>query len=442
MATNPLLISDADITGVLKRVYESYRVNVFPKLTPLLAQVKKGRPGGPERMQWGGEGVFWDVILTRPVGMIASDSGFLGDESEAVERQATLGIKRTYVTRQVDGLALSGTASREAAFVPLARKLMQEAVDASQLGQQEVLHGDGRAIKANIGTVTDTTHIIVDSPYYLSGAGQGGLLLDVGMKIAVLDTSGADAVLGRATITAVSNSGDNATLTLDTAIAGMAGGAVNTGDKVVAATDSDTSFNAYPNGLTNIVNRGGSYGLFEGINASTFARWDSTRFTAGTDTDDASQPNEMDVWKLATVIAGKSGKDAKLHPQEFLMLTTPGVERRLAESFLGERRWDADANVVLQGGFRAIQIMGLRLVSDYWCPVGTLYMVHLPSLSWVDRQDWVKVSYEGAGPWRWIVGRDAYEFSLGSYWNFGALQRNAHGIITGYTDPDRYTHVQ
>ncbi|MCI0349122.1 MAG: hypothetical protein L0Z53_06815 [Acidobacteriales bacterium] len=412
-------------------------MNVFPKLTPLLAQVKKGTPGGPERMQWGGEGVFWDVILTRPVGMIASDSGFLGDESEAVERQATLGIKRTYVTRQVDGLALSGTASREAAFVPLARKLMQEAVDASQLGQQEVLHGDGRALKALITVVTSTTVVDVQSPYGISGGGQGGLLLDQGMKIAVLDTSGSDAVLGRATLLSVVNAGDTATLTFDTAIAGMAAT-----DKIVAATDSDTSFNAYPNGLTNIVNRGAAYNSFEGISAATFPRWDATRFVAGTDTDDASQPNEMDVWKLATVLAGKSGKDAKLHPNEFLMLTTPGVERRLAESFLGERRWDADANVTLKGGFRAIQIMGLRLISDYWCPVGTLYMVHLPSLSWVDRQDWIKVSYEGAGPWRWIVGRDAYEFSLGSYWNFGALQRNSHGIITGYTDPDRFTHVQ
>lgn len=438
MANNPLLISDADITGVLKRVYESYRVNVFPKLTPLLAQVKKGTPGGPERMQWGGEGVFWDVILTRPVGMIASDSGFLGDESEAVERQATLGIKRTYVTRQVDGLALSGTASREAAFVPLARKLMQEAVDASQLGQQEVLHGDGQAVKALIVSSADTTHCVVDRPYGITGAGQGGLLLDQGMKIGIMvGVTSTQRSGSPVTINAITNSGDQATLTLSGAVTSM-----TAGDAIVAATDSDTSFAAYPNGLTNIVNRGAAYNSFEGISAASFPRWDATRFVAGTDTDDASQPNEMDVWKLATVLAGKSGKDAKLHPQEFLMLSTPGIERRLAESFLGERRWDADANVTLKGGFRAIQIMGLRLISDYWCPVGTLYMVHLPSLSWVDRQDWIKVSYEGAGPWRWIVGRDAYEFSLGSYWNFGALQRNSHGIITGYTDPDRYTHVQ
>ena len=258
------------------------------------------------------------------------------------------------------------------------------------------------------------------------------------MKISVMVGVSSTARSGSpVTITAITNSGDQATVTLSGAVTSMAAG-----DAVVAATDSDTSFGAYPNGLTNIVNRGAAYNSFEGISAASFPRWDATRFTAGTDTDDASQPNEMDVWKMATVIAGKSGKDAKLHPDEFLMLSTPGVERRLAESFLGERRWDADANVTLKGGFRAIQIMGLRLISDYWCPVGTLYVAHLPSLSWVDRQDWVKISYEGAGPWRWIVGRDAYEFSLGSYWNFGCLQRNSHGIITGYTDPDRYTHVQ
>lgn len=438
MATNPLLITNADISGVLKRVYESYRINAFPKLTPLLAQVKKGTPGGPERMQWGGEGVFFDVVLTRPVGMVASDAGYLPDQAQTIERQAQLGIKRTYVTRQLDALAIQGTTSKEAAYVPLARKLINEAIDAAQLGQQEVLHGDGRAIKALVVNVDSTTVIDVDSPYGITGAGQGALLLDVGMKVAVLDTSAGDAVLGRATITAVvlDTAPDLYRITLDTAIAGM--GAT---DKLVAATDSDTSFNAYPNGLSNILNRGAAYNSLQNITAASFSRWDATRLTAGTDTDDATAPSEMDVWKLATVVAGKSGKDAKMRPKEFLLMTTPGIEKKLAESFLGQRRWEASAEVTLKGGFKAINLMGLSLVSDYWCPVGTLYCTHLPSLTWVDRQDWVKLQFEDSGTWRFIAGRDAYECSLGSYWNFGVLQRNAHGMITGYTDTERYTHV-
>lgn len=434
---NPLLITDTDISGVLKNIYASFRINAFPKLTPLLANVKKGKPGGPERMQWGGNGVFFDVILDRPVGMTASDAGLFPPGANARERQATLGIKRTYVQRQVDALAISGTSSAEAAFIPLARKIVQEALDAAQLGQQEVLHGDGSGQKALITSSADTTHFVAISPYGIAAAGQGGLLLDVGMFISVRTGVGG-AIRGTATITAVSNAADSATCTLDTAIASMA-----SGDAIYAASTATVdSRNAFPNGLTNIVNRGAGYNNFEAIDAASFPRWDSTRFVAGTDTDDASQPSEMDIWKLATTVAGKSGKDAKMRPGEFLLMTTPGIERRLAESFLGQRRWEADAAVTLKGGYKAINIAGLNLISDYWCPVGTLYLVHLPSLTWVDRQDWVKLQYENSGPWRFIQGRDAYEVNFGAYWNFGGLQRNSHGIVTGYTDPDRYTHVQ
>lgn len=428
-------ITDTDIAGALKNVYASFRVNAFPKLTPLLAQVKKGSPGGPESMKWGGNGVFWDVVLTRPTGMTAEQTGFFGPHSQATEKQATLGIKRTYVTRQIDSLAVQGTSEGNASFVPFARKIVQEAMDAATLGQQEVLHGDGRAIKGILVSTADSTHVVVTDPYGITGAGQGGLLLDVGMFVAVLDTSAADAVLGVTAITSAINTGDNVALIFATAVtgAGMAAG-----DKIVpASTLAKNAFNAYPNGLTNILNRGAGYNLFEGLTAATDARWDATRVVA----TDPAQPNELDVWQLATQIAGKSGKDAKQKPGQFLLMSTPGIEKKLAESFLGQRRWDAESRVTLKGGFAAINLMGLALVSDYWCPSGTVYLLHLPSLTWVDRQDWVKLSFEGSGPWRFISGQDAYEVNFGSYWNFGALQRNPHGMITGFTDLTRFSHV-
>ncbi len=250
-ASNPLLINNANIDGVLKNVYESFRINAFPKLTPLLAQVKKGKSGGPERMTWGGNGVYWDVVLTRPVGMTASSGGFFPPTAVATEKQANMSVARTYVTREIDALAIQGTQAGNAAFIPLARKIVLEAMDAATLGQQEFLHGDGRGIKGIIDTVTDTTHVIVTAPYGIVSSGRGGLLLDQGMYVAVLDTTGAT-VRGRATITtaAQSSSTDSCTLTFDSAIAGM----VAT-DIIVAATVSDTSFNVATNGLTNILNR-------------------------------------------------------------------------------------------------------------------------------------------------------------------------------------------
>lgn len=432
----PLIISDSEITGVLKRMYAGFREKVFPLTTPLLANVKKGTAGGPKNLRWGGDGVYFDVVLTRPVGMTASSSGYFPPDAVASERQGKLDIKRLYVTRQIDGLAIVGTQSKEAAFVALGSKIIEEAKDAAKLGMQEILHGNGTAVKALIGSVGSTTSITVTDPYGITGSGQGGLLLDIGMTVAVLDTSAADAVLGRSKITAVANSGDNATLTLETAIAGMAAG-----DKLVPCTTSDTAFNSYPNGLTNILNRGGSYASLHDISSATWARWDTTRMTAGTDTP-STTPSEMDIWTLATRVAGRSGHDAKLRPKDFLLMTTPGIEKALAEQFIGQRRsTPAEFSTKIKGGFSAIQICGIPLVSDFWCPAGTLYLVHLPSLVWIDSKDWGQVQYEGAGPWRWVQGRDAFETSWSAYLNFGSLVRNAHGMITGYADSDRYSFV-
>lgn len=418
--------------------YEDFRATTFPIATPLLANIPKGKSGGPQNFMWGGNGVFWDVVLTRPVGMSASQTGHFPPGAEAVERQANVGIKRTYVQRQIDALAIQGTKDKKAAYIPLARKIATEALDAARLGQQEVLHGDGRGVKGLITVVTSTTVVDVGSPYGLSGAGQGGLLLDQGMFIAVLDTSASDAVLGTATVNSAVNAGDTVTLTLDTAITGMA-----VGDKIVAAsTATSNSFNNYPNGLLNMLNFGGSFASIHNIDQASFARWDTTRLVAGTDTGDASQPDEFDVWELAQRIAGLSGKDAQLKPKQFLLQTTPGIHKRLAQSFLGQRRLTPEDFQNIRGGYKALTVFGLPMLKDFWNPAGVVYLVHLPSVAWVDRQDWVRLSFEGSGPWRFISGRDAYEINFGSYWNTAVVNRISHGLISGYTDTVRYSHVK
>lgn len=432
---SPLLITNADITGVLKQVYLKYRTQSFPILTPLLANMKKLKPGMASA-KWGGQGVYFDAVLTRPTGMTSSDAGFFPPTAQAVERQANIGIRRNYVTRQIDNLAIQGTASSTGGFVALARKIMQEAMDAAKLGQQEQLQGDGRGIKGIISSSADTTHFVATSPYGLASAGQGGLVIDAGMYITVLDTTGVTN-RGSAVVASVVNSGDNVTATLATAISGM----VATDIVVAAATTTDNSYNQQVNGLLNITNRGGSFNSLHNITAATFARWNVTTMVAGTDTADAGRPTEMDVWQLATLVANRSGKSPFEDPEDFLVITTPGVYRALAESFLGQRQWSMNDAVTLKGGFKAVQVCGLPVIQDPWVPAGTLYLLNLPSLIWVDLMDFQPISYEGVGPWRFVAGRDAYEWSFGSFWNTGTIQRNAHGVITGYTDTVRYSYV-
>ncbi len=434
---NPTTITDSELQGLLKNVYANFREKVQNTVTPLVAQLSKAREGGPKNLRWGGNGVYWDVVLGRPAGGNFSNAGYFGKDTTATERQANTGVVRGYVRRQVDGLALIGTKSKEAAFQTLARKTMEELREASALMMQASFHGAGNGILATIGTASSTVSIIVSSPYGVTNAGQGSLLISVGDYIAVLDSTGAT-VRGRAQVSAIPTvSGANSTLTLDTSIGSMVAG-----DIVVKASASDTSYNAATNGLINITNRGGSYASLHGLSASTYGIWNAIRMTAGTDTPDAAQPTESDIWDLIQRVSGFSGKDAMLRPQEFLLMTTPGVGKKLMESFIGQRRFDAkDTSKVIKGGYKAVEVCGLPLVMDYYVPAGTMYLIHIPSLALVDAKDWGFVEYEGAGPVRWLDGRDAFEMTYGYYGNLAALQRNSHGSITGYTDTVFYTHV-
>jgi hypothetical protein len=435
---NPTIITDAELTGLLKNVYSQFREKVQNLVTPLLAQLEKGRAGGPRNMRWGGNNVFFDVVTGRPSGATFSAAGYFPPDTTATEVQANVGVVRAYTTRQIDGLAFVGTQSKDAAFTTIAKKTMEEIKEASTLLMQQALHNKADGVVALIGTATSATSIIVSSPYGVANAGQGSLLISVGDTIAALDSSSANAVLGRAQVTAITNSGDNATLTLSGS--GIAGMDVN--DKIVKATASDTSFNGAMNGLINITNRGGSYGSLHNIDAATYGIWDATRMVAGTDTPDVNQPTESDIWDLIQKIAGRSGKDAMVRPKDFLLMTTPGLAKKLMESMVGQRRFTAsEFSTTIKGGYKALEVAGIPMVQDYYVPAGTIYLLHLPSLSWVDAKDWGFVEFEGAGPWRWLSGRDAFETTYGWYGNLACLARNAHGSITGYTDTARYTHV-
>lgn len=444
---NPTVITDADLTGLLKNFYQQWRMKAQNLVTPFLAQLERAREGGPKNMRWGGNNAYWDVVTGRPAGGTVSPGGFFPPDTFAREVQANTGVARAYVTRQIDGLANVGTKSKEAAFETILRKTMSEIKSASKLLMQGLLHGAGQGVQAVIGTVTDTTHIIVSSPYGVSGAGQGTLLLAVGDYIAVRDTTGAT-LRGKAQITnisSVSANSANGTLTLGSAIAGM----VAT-DIIVKATTQDDSYTSTPgvnmiNGLINITNRGSNYNTLHGINAATAGNqiWDCVKMVAGTDTNDPNQPTEDDIWQLIRRVANWSGHDAADSPNEFLIMMGPNVYQKLSQSFVGQRRFTAaEISKNIKGGYTALEVCGLPCFQDYYVPADTIYLIHLPSLAWVDAKDWSFVEFEGSGQWRWIQGRDAFETTYGSYVNIATLVRNPHGSITGYTVSGPYmTHV-
>lgn len=435
-----MYITDAALAGDLKNRYEDIRQELVPIICPLLSAIKKKGPGGPGNVSWGGNNMYFDVVTQTEVNWSWSTTGQLPYSTQAVEVQGNVGIARFYLTRAFDRLPIVGTASKESAFMSLRDKITRAFASGFQLGMQEALHGSATGVKAIIVTASTTVSIVVQSPYGVSGAGQGGLWLKPLMYISVYDAMGVTN-RGVAQISAVGNVLTTATgvctLTLATGISNMAAT-----DIVVQANQSGDSLNALCNGLINITNRGSLYTTLHGVSSATYGNWDTLHYTAGTQVDATAQ--EMDIWDLATKLFTQSGHDATADSSEYLIVTTYGIGKQLIQSILSQRMLPitGETKIRLPGGYVCDTILGIPMVMDPYCPLGTLYLIHLPSLNWVDALDWSPVQYENSGTVRFVSGQDAYEISMATYMNVMTKQRNAHASIINYTDNTAYTWVR
>jgi hypothetical protein len=424
MPGSPLEIQD--FTPVLKNVYLPFRKKAFPIMTVLLAQARKI---GPEKATYAGNDLFFDVKVDRRGGFSSSTAGYLPDATNAREKQGRLSVARTYATAFIDGLAIKATASKKGSYIPAAKKVVEDIMEQWKLEQNRILHGDSLGIRAVVDTVTDTTHIIVSAPGGITGAGPGNLHLVVGDTISVLDATGATH-RGKAVITNIALSGDDATLTLGSAIAAMV--ATDLVVTAVSATThaSDSSFGAEPHGIKSIMDVEAAFGTFEGISD---ARWVASKLTS-------TSVDETIVMRLLNTVRARAGIDWRSNPKAMLLLTTTGIWQAYGESLLGLRRFSAPT-MKLNGGFTGVMVAGAALVDDPWGPRGRLYAIHGPSTIFIDLMDFGEVSFQDSPQWQRSSTRDGFDAAFASYWNYGTLLRNAHGVISGITDTVNYSPV-
>ncbi len=420
----------SEFTPILKNVYLPLRKKAWPKMSVLAAQAQKI---GPEKVKFAGNDLFFDVVLGRRGGFVASAAGFAPESLVAREKQGRLGIARNYAKLFVDGLALKATQDPKGSYISVAKKLMEDVLDQWTIEQNRVLHGDGLAIRGLVVSRTSATVVTVNAPYGISNAGPGNLHIEVGDTIASHDVSAANAFLGKAKVSAISLSGDTATITFDASIEG--GGTIAAGDILVTAVPtavnaSDSSYGAEPYGLKAIMDVENSFATFEGIND---ARWVAQKLTSGT-------LDETVVMRLLNTIRARAGVEWRNDPKTMLLLTTTGIWQQYGESLLGLRRFSAP-EMKLNGGFTGVACAGGVLVDDPWSPRGRLYAVYGPDTVMVDLMDFQKLTYEDAPAWQRSSTRDGWESLMGVYWNYGCARRNSHGVISGITDTVNYSPV-
>lgn len=440
MAQNTTYITETELTGDLKNLYTDIRQELVPIITPLVASMQKIGPGGGGRVQWGGNNLYFDVVVQPEANWSFSTTGQLPYSTDAAEVQGNVGISRFYVTRQFDNLAIVGTQSKQAAFISLREKITRAFAQTLQLGMEQALNGNGTGVIAVIATASTTVSIAVNAPYGVSGAGPGGLWTLVNQYITVYDSTGVTN-RGTAKISAVQNQLTTntgvATLTLATGISNMAAT-----DILVPANLSGDGLNAFCNGLINLTNRGSAYTTLHAISGATYGRWQPLRVTAGTSVGYQTTPQEMDIWTLSQQLFATSGFNAQLNPKDYIIVTTIGIGKQLIQSVLGQRTTPLNGEKMkLPGGYDVDTIQGIPLVMDPYCPLGTLYLLHLPCLNWVDAMDWSPVQYENSGAVRFVDGADAFNTSYKQYFNVMTRQRNALASIISYSDPQSFNWV-
>ena len=418
----------ADMSPVLKNVYLPVRKDAFQAMTPLLAAARRG---SADSVRYAGNDLFFDIIVGKRGGMIASRVGNLPESQNAPERQGRLGISRVYFTVEVDGLNARATEDSKGSFISASKKLVADVMKQWKIEQERILHGDGRAVRAVIIAKTSDTVWTADSPYGISGAGPGNLHLEPGDTCALLDASASFAVLGKGKVLTITRSGDTATITFDTDMDG--GGTGAAGDLLVTATPTatsatDTSFGAEPYGIDAITDVAANFATFEGIN---HARWVAQKLTS-------ASVDETIVMKLLNTIRAKGGVEWRDDPKAMLLVTSTGIWQSYGESLLGLRRFAAP-EMTVNGGFTATKVAGAALLDDPWCPRGRLYAIHTPDTLFVDLLDFGLTSLQDAPRWQRSATRDAYQAVFASYWNYGATVRNTHGVISGITDTVDYS---
>lgn len=415
-----------DFTPVLKSVYLPIRKKIFPINTVLAAMARKL---GPEHVTYAGNDLMFDVKVDRRGGFISSAAGFLPQSQIAREKQGRLSVARTYAKVSVDGLALKATNDSKGSYISAAKKVVEDAMDQWEIEQERILHSDSLGIRATVTSGTASATQTLANPYGITGAGPGNLHLVQGDTVAFLSSDGATLRGKRVISSPVTLSGDTATVVLDSSVTTTTGDIVVTA--VPAAVDAnDTSFGAEPHGLKSIMDVENAFATFEGINDT---RWAAAKLTSTT-------VDETIVMRLLNTIRARSGVDWRKNPKNMLLLTSTGIWQTYGESLLGIRRFAAP-QMELTGGFTGVMVANAALVDDPWAPRGRLNAVYGPDTVFIDLMDFGEISFQDAPKWQRMTNRDAWEAVFAAYWNYGALARNSHGVISGITDTVNYSPV-
>lgn len=319
--------------------------------------------------------------------------------------RAVYDLSQHYGRIQVSGVAMAKTKSNVGSFLDVLKAEMDGIKNdlKKDLARQVWGNSDGNAGGngriAQCGVTTASNVIVLASAEPLR---KGHLY--VGMRVDIGTAGSPSSLINNEAITAVNVATPSITVTtaVTTSASHFVSRAGNAGNEL--------------NGLQTIIPLAAN--TFGGIDATAAGNeyWDVNRDAAATA---LSLDRLQQMWN--TIRVKGSTPD--------LILTTPGIQRQYFNLLQSQVRYVEPMKIKSGYDKEALAFNNRPLVEDVDGRFGQVYFLDTPHIMKFTNEDWHWLDEDG-DVLKWVVGFDAWEAALASYFQVGTDRRNTFGVVT------------
>ncbi len=389
------MVSISSAENALKTVYLGpVAEQINTEINPLLSKIKQSSQD------------VWGKEVKRLVQYGINGGVGAGGETDALPtaggnnyKTLTSSLKNLYGTIQLSDKAIRASQSSVGSFVNLLNAEMEGLVKAASFNFGRMLFGDGTGVLAKVVSVSGT-EVTVDSARNLF----------VGMMIDFRNESGAilEGVSVRRIIAV-----DKANKTFQVSGLSLTSTLVPK-DSIVTVQGS---YNSEITGLNAIFKEDG---IIYGLNRS------HNKWLVPYMKNSVGEITESEIQKAIDYVDENAGSKINF------IVCSSGVKRAF-QNHLATYRRNTDV-LDLKGGYKAISYNGIPIVSDRFCPEGTMYLLNTDDFTLHQLCDWKWLEGEDGRVLKQIPGTPTYTATLVKYADLVCTKPCGQAMLTGITE--------
>ena len=308
-------------------------------------------------------------------------------------------LKNLYGTIEISDKAMRASANDAGAFVNLLNDEMDGLLKASAFNFGRMLYGDGSGVLAKVSAASVGNTISCDSVKNFA----------VGMIVGVFTNDGVDLGLGMRRVTDVDR--ENNKITVD-------GKAFETDDVDAGCTIHMQG--SVDNEITGLGAIFKSTGNIYGLSRATH-KWLVPYMKS-----DVGSITETVIQKAIDYLDETAGSRVNF------IVCSSGVKRAFQKHLATYKR---NVDVMnLEGGYKALSYNGIPIVSDRFCPAGTMYLLNTDDFTLHQLCDWKWLEGEDGKILKQNAGKPTYTATLVKYADLICAKPCGQAMLSGITE--------